>query len=109
MIKQLVNFDICSPDGHIKLIFDALTEDKQSSEWTAKPQTFKVKVTILLFNLFNDTFYSCIKMILISLMVNWMILCLHYVSYQFLDHLMTSQCYTTPYLWRVWLNPSNVI
>ena len=44
MIKQLVNFDICSPDGHIKLIFDALTEDKQSNEWTTKPQTFKVKV-----------------------------------------------------------------
>ena len=43
MIKQLVNFDICSPGGRIKLIFDALTEDKQSNEWTAKPQTFKVK------------------------------------------------------------------
>ena len=43
MIKQLVNFDICSPDGHIKLIFDALTEDKQFNEWTAKPHTFKVK------------------------------------------------------------------
>ena len=42
MIEQLVNFDICSPDGHIKLILDALTEDKQSKEWTAKPQTFKV-------------------------------------------------------------------
>ena len=42
MIEQLFNFDICSPDGHIKLILDALTEDKQSKEWTAKPQTFKV-------------------------------------------------------------------
>lgn len=44
MIKQLVNFNICSPGGRIKLIFDALTEDKQSNEWTAKPQTFKVKI-----------------------------------------------------------------
>ena len=102
-VDQIVSFTFSS-HHYIELKFDSLQNDSLNNGWTIQPLVKPCRVS-LCFKMKSCSvkiFFSYTKVKLIDLM-NLIILYLHLVWYQFMDHLMLYHHYIILYHWWVWL------
>ena len=101
-VDQIISFTFSS-HHYIELAFDSLQNDSLNNGWTIQPLVKPCRVSACSkCNHAVSKFLSYTEAKLIDLM-NLIILFLHLVWYQFMDHLVLYHHYIILYHWWVWL------